>query len=100
MKRLLPGHGLLLLVALLLPQSLPAQPALDSFITAYAKEHRFNGTILVRKEGQIRFARSFGLANIPFEVPNTRQTKYKIASITKLFTSALILQLHEEGKMI
>jgi CubicO group peptidase (beta-lactamase class C family) len=100
MKRLTPGHGLLLLVTLLLPQILPAEPAkIDSFIAAYAKEHHFNGTILVQKDGQVRFARSFGLANIPFDVPNTRQTKYKIASITKLFTSVLILQLHEEGKI-
>jgi len=99
MNRLSPGHSLLLLAALLLPRSLPAQPAVDSFVAAYAKEHHFNGTILVQKEGQILFTKSFGLADIPFEVPNTRQTKYRIASITKLFTSALILQLHEEGKI-
>jgi len=100
MKRSSLVYGVLLSVALLLPRSLPAQPAtVDSFIAAYAKEHHFNGTILVQKEGKIGFAGSFGLANIPFEVPNTRQTKYKIASITKLFTSVLIFQLHEEGKI-
>jgi D-alanyl-D-alanine carboxypeptidase len=91
---------LLWIVTLLLPQSLLAQPSTpDSFIEAYAKEHNFNGTILVQKSGEIRFAKSFGLANIPFKVPNTVQTKYKIASITKAFTSVLILQLHEEGKV-
>lgn len=93
-------HLLLLVVALLLPQSLLAQPsAPDSFIETYAKEHNFNGTILVQKNGEIRFAKSFGLANIPFKVPNTIQTKYKIASITKALTSVLILQLHEQGKI-
>jgi D-alanyl-D-alanine carboxypeptidase len=91
---------LLLAIALLLPQCLPAQPsALDSFIAAYAKEHNFNGTILIQKEGKVTSTRSFGLANIPFQVPNARQTKYKIASITKLFTSVLILQLHEQGRI-
>ena len=39
------------------------------------------------------------MANIPFKVPNTNQTKYKIASITKAFTSVLILQLQEQGKI-
>ena len=88
----------LLAAVLLLPQSLLAQPAAPGeFIAAYAKEHNFNGTILVQKDGKVTFARSFGLANIPFRVPNTRQTKYKIASITKLFTSVLILQLREQG---
>lgn len=93
-------HSLLLLVALLLHQSVLAQPSTpDSFIASYAQEHNFNGTILIQKNGEISFARSFGLANIPFKVPNTDQTKYKIASITKLFTSVLILQLHEQGKL-
>lgn len=92
--------GSLLVLALLLPQNVSAQPASpDSFIADYAKEHNFNGTILVQKDGKTFYAQSFGLANIPFQVPNTRQTKYKIASITKLFTSVLILQLHEQGKL-
>jgi D-alanyl-D-alanine carboxypeptidase len=92
--------GPLLVLALLLPQTVSAQPASpDSFIAGYAQEHNFNGTILIQKEGETRYAKSFGLANIPFQVPNTRQTKYKIASITKLFTSVLILQLHEQGKL-
>ncbi|HEV2845688.1 MAG TPA: serine hydrolase domain-containing protein, partial [Thermoanaerobaculia bacterium] len=91
---------LLLATALLLPQSILAQPATpDSFIAAYAKEHNFNGTILIQKDGKTSFAKSFGLANLSFQVPNTRQTKYKIASITKVFTSVLILQLHEQGKI-
>jgi D-alanyl-D-alanine carboxypeptidase len=91
---------LLALVFVAAPQSALAQPtAPDSFIAAYAKEHNFNGSILIQESGKISFARSFGLANIPFKVPNTNQTKYKIASITKAFTSALILQLHEQGKI-
>jgi D-alanyl-D-alanine carboxypeptidase len=93
-------HIFLLVIALLLPQGVLAQPATpDSFIAAYAEEHNFNGSILVQKNGEISFAKSFGLANIPFKVPNTNQTKYKIASITKAFTSVLILQLYEQGKI-
>lgn len=94
MRQLLP-----LLVLLLLPQCLFAQPAVDSFIATYAAEHDFNGTILIQNKGTVSFAKSFGLANMPFKVPNTIETKYKIASITKAFTSVLILQLHEEGKL-
>jgi D-alanyl-D-alanine carboxypeptidase len=95
MKNLLP-----LFIALLLPQSVLAQPAaVDSFIAAYAGEHNFNGSILIQEKGEVSYAKSFGMANIPFKVPNTRQTRYKIASITKAFTSALVLQLHEQGKL-
>lgn len=95
MKNLLP-----LFLALLLPQGLLAQPAaVDSFIAAYAGEHNFNGTILIQEKGEVSYAKSFGMANIPFKVPNTIETKYRIASITKAFTSVLILQLHEEGRL-
>lgn len=91
---------LLLLLAGLLPQTLPAQPATpDSFIATYAAKHDFNGSILIQKDGEITFTKSFGLANRSFKIPNTNQTKYKIASITKVFTSVLILQLHEQGKL-
>lgn len=93
-------YAVVLALALLLPSSLPAQPATpDSFIVDYAGKHDFNGTILVQKDGEVRFAQSFGLANRAFKVQNTNQTKYKIASITKAFTSVLILQLYEEGKI-
>lgn len=34
-----------------------------------------------------------------FKIPNTNDTKYKVASITKAFTSVSILQLYEEGKI-
>src|SRR5829696_1388001 len=95
MKLLLP-----LIITRLLPPSLFAQPTTpDAFIANYAKEHNFNGSILIARKGEVSFAKSFGLANIPFKVPNTNQTKYKIASITKAFTSVLLLQLQEQGKI-
>ncbi|HEY0232426.1 MAG TPA: serine hydrolase domain-containing protein [Dokdonella sp.] len=74
-----------------------AQP--DDFIAAYVKQHDFNGSILIQKRSELIFAASYGLANIAFQVPNRRQTRYKIASITKLFTSVLILQLREQGRI-
>ena len=90
----------ILIIALLFSLGLLAQSTqLDGFIGIYAKEHHFNGSILIEQHGDIRYAKSFGLANIPFEVPSTQQTRYKIASITKLFTSVLILQLYEQGRI-
>ena len=43
--------------------------------------------------------KSYGLSNRQLSVPNTNETKYKIASITKIFTSALIMQLYEKGQI-
>ncbi|MBI1781221.1 MAG: beta-lactamase family protein [Sphingobacteriales bacterium] len=95
MKRLL---GLFILFALadnLFGQS----PSINNFIDSFAKKNNFNGTILIQKKSKITYQKSFGLANFQFKVPNKTETKYKIASITKLFTSVLIMQLYESGKI-
>jgi D-alanyl-D-alanine carboxypeptidase len=79
---------------------LSGQPGnINTFIESYAGSHNFSGTILIEKNDQIQYQNSFGLANLQFNVPNTNETRYKIASITKLFTSVLIMQLREQGKI-
>lgn len=72
---------------------------LNRAIRDYAKAHAFSGTVLVQKNGRTLYHESFGLADRAFDVPVTNATKFKAASITKAFTSVLILQLVEEGKL-
>ncbi len=74
-------------------------PNLNKYVDSYVKENNFNGTILIQKKSKITYQKSFGYANIPYKIPNKIETKYKIASITKAFTSVLILQLYEQGKI-
>lgn len=64
-----------------------------------AKAADFSGTVLVSKEGHTILHEAFGLANRQFGVPNSLTTKFRIASITKLFTAVIVLQLHDEGKV-
>jgi CubicO group peptidase (beta-lactamase class C family) len=45
------------------------------------------------------WARGFGHARLERRVPATADTLYRIASITKLFTSTAILQLRDAGKL-
>jgi len=75
------------------------QNKVDTFITHFAVRNNVNGTILIEKENKVIFRKSFGKANFELDVPNTPQTKYRIASITKAFTTTLILQLAEQGKI-
>jgi CubicO group peptidase (beta-lactamase class C family) len=70
-----------------------------TYIDSFVKKNNFNGTILIRQNLKTIYKKSFGFANLPFKAPNTTDTKYKIASITKAFTSVLILQLYEQGKI-
>jgi D-alanyl-D-alanine carboxypeptidase len=73
--------------------------ALNRTIRQYARTHAFNGTVLVQRDGKTLYHESFGLADRAFDVPVTNATKFKAASITKVFTSVLVLQLVEEGKL-
>lgn len=94
--------GCFLAALAILPAAATAQDApasLDTFIAAYAAEHEFSGTVLVQQDGQRRYVRSFGQADIAHGVANTPDTRYWVASITKLFTAAVILQLKQEGKL-
>jgi D-alanyl-D-alanine carboxypeptidase len=93
-------YFLLMIVAWLLPVAAEAKnPVPAPFIAQYAKDHNFNGTVLVAERGKPTYQRSFGLANFAFSIPNTNATKFKVASITKAFTAVLILQLQEQGRI-
>ncbi len=69
-------------------------------ITAdYFKEKKFTGTVLVADKGKLLFQQSYGLANRQDKIAATNHTMYRIASVTKTFTAAIILLLMEEGKI-
>ncbi|MBV7531367.1 serine hydrolase [Chitinophaga sp. sic0106] len=72
-------------------------PVAASYIDSITEKGHFNGTILLENEFSPVYRKSFGLANMAFNIPNTANTKYKIASITKAFTAVLVLQLYERG---
>ncbi|MEM7485234.1 MAG: serine hydrolase domain-containing protein [Bacteroidota bacterium] len=72
---------------------------LKSFFDVYTQEHQFNGNVMIVQNKNPLFSRSYGLANQEFKTPNTLKTKFRVASITKLFTSVLIYKLVEDGKL-
>jgi len=59
----------------------------------------FSGVVLIARGGKILFTRAYGMANLEHDVPNTIDTKFRLASITKQFTAAAILILQERGKL-
>ena len=44
-------------------------------------------------------SKGYGMANREWDVPNNAATRFRLASISKQFTAAAILQLAERGKL-
>lgn len=69
----------------------------DTLLTAYFQQDLFTGTVLIAKNNQVVFEKSYGMANRASGTPNTSNTEYRIGSISKPFTSMIILQLKDKG---
>jgi len=67
-----------------------------SLVTRHA-DAGFSGVCLVKRGDEIRLHEAYGLAHRGFGIPNTVDTRFDIASVTKTFTAAAILQLIEAG---
>jgi CubicO group peptidase (beta-lactamase class C family) len=77
------------------PPSLEAK--VDAYVEPFLEIKGFNGAILIASKGQVLLRKSYGMANYELDAPNTPQTKFHIASISKTFTAAAILVLEERG---
>lgn len=73
--------------------------SLRGLVRAYAEKNEFSGTVLVRHGDEVLAHEAIGIIDHAFDVPATLDTRYRIASITKLFTATLVLQLADEGRI-
>jgi CubicO group peptidase (beta-lactamase class C family) len=73
--------------------------ALDSFFSTIDKNGDINGSVLVAENGKILYQKSFGYADAQNKTPNTTNTLFQIASVSKLFTAIAVLQLYEQKKL-
>ncbi|MFA2762993.1 serine hydrolase domain-containing protein [Bacillus pacificus] len=70
---------------------------LQRYMSSLSEASYFNGTVLIAKNDEILLSEAFGTANFTFNIPHTIDTKFRIGSLTKGFTSTAILQLEERG---
>lgn len=72
---------------------------IDTLMSAYNRLEKFDGAVLVAEDNKIVFKKGYGFANREWKIPNSPETKFRIGSITKQFTSLLIFQLAQEGRL-
>ena len=72
---------------------------LQQYVTALARADAFSGSVLLAKDGKVLYSGAFGTANKDFGAPNTIDTKFNLGSMNKMFTSVVIAQLAEQGRL-
>jgi CubicO group peptidase (beta-lactamase class C family) len=79
----------------------PDKGKLDQFFNRLAEKNKAMGSLTVTKEGDIFYSRAIGYSQIDSTEKKqvSAATRYRIGSITKMFTAAMIFQLVEENKL-
>ncbi|MES2061027.1 MAG: serine hydrolase domain-containing protein [Bacteroidota bacterium] len=74
---------------------------LDSLLNTLAANNKSMGSLAISQNGQLIYQKSIGNAAIdsPATIPASAKTKYRIGSISKMFTGVMVMQLVEEGKL-
>ena len=70
-----------------------------SFGARYGDAFKFQGSVVVRRSGELLYSRNFGRADIATDRPITDDTPFKIGSLTQQFTAVAVLQLRDQGRL-
>ena len=77
----------------------PPEKMADALFSGLIKADDAGAAVLVAQDGKILFEKGYGLADREHHIAVTKETKFRICSVTKQFTAAAILKLQEEGKL-
>jgi len=74
---------------------------LDQFFDRLAEKNKAMGSLTIAKDGKVLYTRAIGYSQIDGaeKKPLTAENRFRLGSITKMFTATMILQLVEEGKL-
>jgi CubicO group peptidase (beta-lactamase class C family) len=72
---------------------------LDQVAGSYTANNAFMGSVLVVDGDQVLLDKAYGMAVLEWNISNTPDTKFRLGSVTKQFTAALVLLMQQEGKL-
>ncbi|MDA9774133.1 beta-lactamase family protein [Saprospiraceae bacterium] len=73
--------------------------SIDSIFSEWEKEGVPGCALGVMKDGKSIYSKGYGLANLEYDIQNSANTVFRIASTSKQFTAACIVLLEEQGKL-
>lgn len=71
---------------------------LNDYFLALENSNKFMGSVAISENGKIVYTKSIGFSNVEAKTKSDEDTKYRIGSVSKMFTSVLILKAVEEKK--
>jgi D-alanyl-D-alanine carboxypeptidase len=60
---------------------------------------KFSGAVLVKRGDKVLLRKAYGLADRELKIPNTLDTRFRTASVTKMFTAVAVLRLVQDGRI-
>lgn len=81
--------------------SISQYPKIDTLLQKLKEHNKFMGALAISKNGTLKYNKAFGYArmNEDDSVKATPATRYRIGSVTKTFTAAIVMQLVEEDEL-
>jgi CubicO group peptidase (beta-lactamase class C family) len=72
---------------------------LDSLFNQIDAHDNGMGSVSIYKDGKLQYANTIGYANLEEEIKSNEDTKYRIGSLSKTYTAAVIMKLVESGDL-
>lgn len=72
---------------------------IDKLIASMIKPESAGVTVAVAQGDQILFSKGYGSANPEYDIPNSPQTVFHVASVSKQFTAFAVALLADQGKI-
>ncbi len=71
----------------------------DKWFTELQSQRKFNGAVLIIKDGQPLLSKGYGYSDIDRKQKITEHTSFRLASLSKQFTATGIMLLNENGSL-
>lgn len=72
---------------------------LNKYFQALEENEKFSGSVAILKNGNIIYSTAIGYADFENRIKATKNTKYRIGSISKTYTATLVLKAMENKKL-
>lgn len=81
------------------PRAVVIATRFDSLFRSISQKKGFNGNVLVGLSGTVIYKNAFGYSDLRTKEPLNLKSVFQIASVSKQFTAAAVMLLHEQGKI-